>query len=144
MERRATAAEDVRELRVAADLNEIDRVRDFLRQAIADLPFDEEDRLKVELALHEICVNIARYAYPQGSKGDMIVRIWRDNGSLFIEVRDKGIPFNPVRKRNPDLVVKLRRGIPGGLGVYFFKTLMDGLSYRRAGGQNVLTVRKAF
>ncbi len=143
MERRANGAEDVKELRVAADLKEVDRVRGFLREAIADLPFDEEDRLKVELALHEICVNIARYAYPRGRAGDMVVRIWRDDGSLFIEVRDRGIPFNPVRKKNPDLVVKLRRGIPGGLGVYFFKTLMDGLSYRRADGQNILTVRKS-
>lgn len=143
MERTGTDGQDQRELRVTANLKEIDRVRGFLREAIADLPFDEEDRLKIELALHEICVNIARYAYPRGRKGEMVVRIWRDPGSLIIEVRDKGIPFNPVRKKNPDLMVKLRRGIPGGLGVYFFKTLMDGLSYRRAGGQNILTVRKA-
>ena len=134
---------EARELRVAADLTEIDRVRGFLREAIAGLPLGEEDRLKIELALHEICVNIARYAYPPGHKGDIAVRIWRDVDSLFIEVRDSGIPFNPVRKKNPNLLVKLRRGIPGGLGVYFFKTLMDGLSYRRAGGENVLTVRKA-
>lgn len=134
---------EAKELRVAADLDEIDRVRGFLRDAIAGLPLGEEDRLKVELALHEICVNIARYAYPQGRKGDITVRIWRDEDSLFIEVRDSGIPFNPIRKKNPNLLVKLRRGIPGGLGVYFFKTLMDGLSYRRAGGENVLTVRKA-
>ncbi len=134
---------DIKELRAAADLKEIDRVRDFLRDATADLPLSEQERLKVELALHEICVNIARYAYPRGRKGEMAVRIWRDADSLFIEVRDKGIPFNPIRKKNPDLLVKLRRGIPGGLGVYFFKTLMDGLSYRRAGGQNILTVRKA-
>ncbi len=134
---------DVKEIRVAANLKEIDRVRDFLQDATADLPLSEQERLKVELALHEICVNIARYAYPRGRKGEMAVRIWRDSDSLFIEVRDKGIPFDPIRKRNPDLLVKLRRGIPGGLGVYFFKTLMDGLSYRRAGGQNILTVRKA-
>jgi anti-sigma regulatory factor (Ser/Thr protein kinase) len=134
---------EAKELRVAADLDEIDRVRGFLRDAIAGLPLGEEDRLKIELALHEICVNIARYAYPQGRKGDIAVRIWRDEDSLFIEVRDSGIPFNPIRKKNPNLLVKLRRGIPGGLGVYFFKTLMDGLSYRRAGGENVLTVRKA-
>jgi serine/threonine-protein kinase RsbW len=134
---------EAKELRVAADLDEIDRVRGFLRDAIAGLPLGEEDRLKVELALHEICVNIARYAYPRGRKGDIAVRIWRDEDSLFIEVRDSGIPFNPIRKKNPNLLVKLRRGIPGGLGVYFFKTLMDGLSYRRAGGENVLTVRKA-
>jgi serine/threonine-protein kinase RsbW len=144
MERRPQEPEEVRELRVPANLNEVDRVREFLRRAIADLPFDEEDRLKVELALHEICVNIVRYAYPRGREGPMIVRIWREGGSLFIEVRDQGIPFNPVRKKNPNLVVKLRRGTPGGLGVYFFKTLMDGLSYRRANGQNILTVRKAF
>ncbi len=134
---------DVKEIRVPARLKEIDRIRDFLRDATAGLPFDEQDRLKIELALHEICVNIVRYAYPRGRRGDMAVRIWQNGESLFIEVRDKGIPFNPVRKKNPDLMVKLRRGIPGGLGVYFFKTLMDGLTYRRIGGQNVLTVRKA-
>ncbi|HDT12940.1 MAG TPA: ATP-binding protein [Candidatus Aminicenantes bacterium] len=134
---------DGKELRVPAKLEEIDRVRDFLRTATAALPLDEEALLKIELALHEICVNIARYAYPPGREGDMAVRIWRDEDSLFIEVRDKGIPFNPIRKKNPNLMVKLRRGVPGGLGVYFFKTLMDGLSYRRADGQNILTVRKA-
>jgi serine/threonine-protein kinase RsbW len=143
MESRPPMPENTRELRVSAQLGEIDRVRDFLRQSIADLPFDDEDRLKIELALHEICVNIARYAYPRGRKGDMAVRIWRDDGSLFIEVRDQGVPFNPVRKKNPNLALKLRRGTPGGLGVYFFKTLMDGLTYRRSGGQNILTVRKS-
>lgn len=137
------AGRDVRELRVPARLKELDRVREFLQEAIAGLPLDEQDRLKVELALHEICVNIARYAYPRGRKGDMAVRIWREGEALVIEVRDTGIPFNPVRKKNPDLAVKLRRGVPGGLGVYFFKTLMDGLAYRRANGQNILTVRKA-
>jgi anti-sigma regulatory factor (Ser/Thr protein kinase) len=132
-----------RELRVVADLKEVDHVRDFLLGAMADLPLGEQDRLKVELALHEIFVNIARYAYPRGRKGKMTLRIWREEGALVIEVRDRGIPFNPVRKKNPDLMVKLRHGVPGGLGVYFFKTLMDGLSYRRRGGENILTVRKA-
>lgn len=133
---------EVRELRVAADLKEVDRVRDFLLQAIAGLPIGDEDRLKVELALHEIFVNIARYAYPRGRAGEVVLRIGREERALVIEVRDRGIPFNPVRKKNPDLMVKLRRGVPGGLGVYFFKTLMDGLSYRRADGENILTVRK--
>jgi serine/threonine-protein kinase RsbW len=135
--------QNIRELAVPALLGEVDRVRSFLHEYVADLSLDEEDRLKIELALHEICVNIAMYAYPEGRRGDMAVRLWRDDGSLFIQVRDNGVPFNPVKKKNPDLLVKLRRGIPGGLGVYFFRTLMDGLSYRRSGGQNILTVRKA-
>jgi anti-sigma regulatory factor (Ser/Thr protein kinase) len=83
--------QDVREIRVPANLKEVDRVRDFLQDAIAGLPLNEQDRLKIELALHEICVNIVRYAYPRGRKGEMAIRIWRDDGSLYIEVRDKGI-----------------------------------------------------
>jgi len=123
------ARTDVREIVVPAVLKEIDRVRRFLKDYVAGLGLDEEDSLKVELALHEICVNVAMYAYPEEPHGEMAVRLWREDGVLVIEVRDKGVPFNPVKKKNPDLLVKLRRGLPGGLGVYFYRTLMDGLSY---------------
>lgn len=133
---------DVREIAVPAILREVDRVRKFLKDYVARLGLTEEDGLKIELALHEILVNIAMYAYPGGRRGEMAVRIWRERGAVVIEVRDRGIPFNPVRKKNPDLMLKLRNGTPGGLGVYLYRTLMDGLSYRRAGGENVLTVRK--
>lgn len=136
------ARTDVREIVVPAVLDAVDRVRRFLKDYVAGLGLDEEDSLKVELALHEICVNVAMYAYPEEPRGEMIVRLWREGGALVIEVRDKGVPFNPVKKKNPDLLVKLRRGLPGGLGVYFYRTLMDGLSYRRTRGENVLTVRK--
>jgi len=135
--------QDVRELAVPAVLKEVDNIRGFLQDYIAGLALSEEDRLKIELALHEICVNIAMYAYPEGRRGDMAVRIWRDDGSLVIEVRDRGVPFNPVMKKNPDLLIKLRRGERGGLGIYLVRTMMDGLSYRREGGRNILTVRKA-
>jgi serine/threonine-protein kinase RsbW len=137
------ARRDVREIVVPADLREVDRVRTFLTDYVAGLGLDEEDNLKVELALHEICVNVAMYAYPRGPRGSMAVRLWQEDGVLVIEVRDQGVPFNPVKKKNPDLLLKLRRGLPGGLGVYFYRTLMDGLSYRRRRGENVLTVRKA-
>jgi len=139
-----TVAElDPREITVPAELGEIPRIRAFIHDYVAGLGLGEEDRLKIELSLHEICVNVALHAYPEARRGDMTIRVWRDASDLFIEVRDQGAPFNPVRKKNPDLRLKLRRGTPGGLGVYFFKTLMDGLSYRRARGQNVLTVRKS-
>ncbi len=137
------ARTDVREIAVPALLKEVDRVRRFLKDYVAGLGLAEESRLKIELALHEILVNIAMYAYPAGCCGEMSVRIWQESGAIVIEVRDRGIPFNPVKKKNPDLMLKLRHGRPGGLGVYLYRTLMDGLSYRRARGENVLTVRKS-
>jgi len=135
---------DVREITVPAALQSVERVREFVNDYVSGLGLDEEQRLKVELSLYEICVNIALYAYPQvpPGAGEMTVRFWREDGKLVIQVRDKGIPFNPVRKKNPDMLLRMRRGLPGGLGVYFYRTLMDGLTYRRIRGENVLTVRK--
>lgn len=133
---------EARQLIVPAALEEIDRVRGFLRDFLPGLGFKEEDELKVELALHEICVNVVLYAYPEGRPGDMAVRLWSDEGSLFVEVRDRGVPFDPAKKPRPDLLSKIRHGKRGGFGIYFFKTLMDGFTYRREGNENILTVFK--
>jgi anti-sigma regulatory factor (Ser/Thr protein kinase) len=127
---------------VPAALEEIERVRRFVRDALHDLALGEEDVFKIELSVHEICVNIAMYAFPAGRSGDLAVRVWRDDGSLVIEVRDRGVPFDPAKKASPDLQARIRHGKRGGLGVFFFKTLMDGFTYRRDGDENVLTVFK--
>lgn len=136
------ANSDARELKVQAVLGEVDRVRVFLRDTLASLPVTEEEVLQIELALHEICVNIAMYAYPKGAPGALHVRIWSGDGAVFMEIRDRGVPFDPGRKPDPDFAEKLRRGQPGGLGVFLFKTLMDGFEYRREAGENVLTIFK--
>ena len=83
-----------------------------------------------------------RFGVAEHLAGDLAIRIWRDVGTLFMEIRDRGVPFDPVKKPNPDVMARLRRGTRGGLGVFFFRTLMDGLSYRRDGGENILTVSK--
>jgi len=59
-----------------------------------------------------------------------------------MEIRDRGVPFDPADRPPPDLDEKIRRGTRGGFGVYLFKTLMDGFTYKRAGCENVLTVYK--
>ncbi len=133
--------DDVKELTVRADLKDIDRARDFFRDNLHGLNLAEEDVLKMELSLHEILVNIAMYAYPD-RQGELCLRIWRSDGMLHMEFRDRGIPFNPAEKADPDLEAKIRQGTRGGLGIFLYKTLMDGYSYRREGGENVLTIFK--
>lgn len=130
-----------KELTVRADLAEIDRVRGFLYESLHGLRLAEEDLMKLELSLHEIFVNIALYAYP-GATGEMSVRVWDDAGTFYMEIRDRGVPFDPVAWPPPDLDDKIRRGTRGGFGVHLFKTLMDGFSYRRDDGENILTIYK--
>ncbi len=67
-------APEWKELRVKADLAEIERVRDFLRQGMYGIIIEEEETIKLELALHEIFVNVVLHAYPKGD-GDVTIRI---------------------------------------------------------------------
>jgi len=128
-------------LTVRADLKDVDRVREFLRDNLQGLDLAEEDVMRMELSLHEIFVNIAMYAYPDG-QGEMSLRIWREGRTLHMEFRDSGVPFNPTEWPTPDLEEKIRQGADGGYGIFLFKTLMDSFDYRREDGQNVLTICK--
>ncbi len=129
------------ELRVAADLRAMDKVRAFMKKALKGVAMSEEDGFKIELSLHEICINIALYAYP-GEKGEIVLRAWFDGTAAWFEFRDTGIAFDPRPARLPDIQEKLRTGGRGGFGIYLFRTLMDGYEYRREAGQNVLVVFK--
>ncbi len=130
-----------REIALRADLSALDPIRGFVRARLAGLGLDEKEAFRIELALHEICVNVAIYAYPR-EKGEVRVASWREGGRLVFEIRDDGVPFDPSATPPPDLEAKARAGRPGGLGIFFYKTFLDGIAYRREGGENVLTVFK--
>lgn len=131
------------ELRVAADLKAMDKVRAFMKKTLRGVEMGEEDGFKIELSLHEICINIALYAYP-GKKGEIVLRSWFEGDRACFEFRDTGVAFDPRPVKPPDILEKLRTGRRGGFGIYLFRTLMDGYEYRREDGQNVLLVFKKF
>ncbi len=129
------------ELRVAADLRAMDIVRAFMKKVLRGVEMTEEDGFKIELSLHEICINIALYAY-HGEKGEIILRAWLEGENAWFEFRDTGIAFDPRPAGPPDIRMKLAAGGRGGFGIYLFQTLMDGYEYKREAGQNVLLVFK--
>jgi anti-sigma regulatory factor (Ser/Thr protein kinase) len=129
------------EMRVAADLRAMDKVRAFMKKVLRGVDMTEDDGFKVELSLHEICINIALYAYP-GEKGEIVLRAWFEGDKAWFEFRDTGVAFDPRPVKSPDILEKLRTGRRGGFGIYLFRTLMDGYEYRREDGQNVLLVFK--
>ncbi len=95
------------------------------------------------VAMEEIFVNIARYAYP-GSVGTAKIAISADSGTGTVKftVSDKGVAFDPLKKEDPDITLSAEeRGI-GGLGIFIVKKTMDTVSYARENGENKLTMTK--
>jgi anti-sigma regulatory factor (Ser/Thr protein kinase) len=132
----------VERIKVRADLGEVDRVLNSLRKALVRWKIDEEDGFKIELSLYEICVNVILYAYPE-RQGSLEVRFWTEPSRFHIEVRDRGVPFDPRSLVPPDIRENIRTRKKGGLGVYLVRTLMDGFAYKRDKGVNILTVYKS-
>ncbi len=128
-------------LKISSDLAELDKMRNFLKKSLKGLGISDKDYFKIELALLEICINIIMYAYPN-DKGEIFLKAWQNEGKMFLEIRDWGIPFDPRKLEEPDIREIIRSEKRGGLGVFLSRKLMDGFDYKREKDQNVLTIYK--
>ena len=99
--------------------------------------------MPITVALEEVFVNVAHYAYPNGS-GD--VSFARDFDSvrrrMTVQMTDSGIPFDPLAKPDPDITLSAEERQIGGLGIFMMKMTMDDVSYVYKDGQNILTMKK--
>ena len=111
--------------------------------ASPDMPKDDDLRFKIELSVEEAVENVVQYAY-EGGIGWLEAGTSLDDQSLVltIELRDAGVPFNPLEKADPDITLAATERPVGGLGIYLCKKMMDSISYRYEDGNNVLVMKK--
>ena len=100
-------------------------------------------QMAVCVAIEEVFVNIAHYAYGNGA-GDMNLGIGFDEEARAITFRmtDKGVPFDPLKKPDPDITRSAEEREIGGLGIFITKKTMDSVTYAYENGENILTMMK--
>ena len=135
----------MKELNLIASDETLYTVLDEVREALEKNGASENQIIPITIAVEEIYVNIAHYAYG-GKPGEAIVEIdiRQDPKRIWIRFRDRGIPYNPLEKEDPDITLSVEERQIGGLGIYMVKNMMDSVSYEYADGQNVFTVEKGF
>lgn len=100
---------------------------------------------QIEMAVEEIFVNIAGYAYPEGGgDADILAEIRAETKTVEITITDAGEAYNPLAKPDPDLNMELEQRQYGGFGIFMVKEAMDTVDYKRENGKNVLTLRKSW
>ncbi len=131
------------EITVKADDSMLEAVQDFIHQQIENLCTDMKLLMQIDLAVEEIFVNIAHYAYaPQTGEATITCNLNKDTREMQIIFSDSGKPFNPLDRDEPDVTLPAEeRGI-GGLGIFLTKKYMDEVSYEYSGGKNNLTLKK--
>ena len=100
-------------------------------------------QMAVCVAIEEVFVNVAHYAYGNG-EGDMNLGIGFDeeNRTITFRMTDKGVPFDPLQKPDPDITLSAEEREIGGLGIFIAKKTMDSLRYSYENGENILTMIK--
>ena len=131
----------MRQITVPARIERLDDIFDFVESMMRNAGIDSNCQNNIKIAVEEIFVNIASYAY---QNGDGEVSVCADVGSerFSVEFRDSGNPYNPLERTDPDISLSAQEREIGGLGILMVKKMMDNVKYRYENGMNILTIEK--
>ena len=133
------------ELTVIAILENYDQVAEFVEGELEKREVPMEAEAQIDIALDEIYTNVAKYAYGD-DPGEVTVRLdfTEEITEVKMTISDAGIPYDPLKRPDPDVSLEAEARQIGGLGIYMVKKLMDEVSYEYRGGMNILRMRKVF
>ena len=133
----------MRELIVEADRKNLPKVQEFIDELLEKANCPALTQTAIDVAVEEIFVNIASYAYSPES-GTVSVRADVRGQPPLAEITftDSGRPYNPLAKPDPDTSLSIRQRQKGGLGIYMVKQSMNQVNYEYRDGKNILTIGK--
>ena len=131
------------ELAIEATVENLPTVLAFVDEQLEAVGCSMKTQMQIDVAVEEIFVNVASYAYAPGHGGaEVRVEISGEPLTAAITVIDRGVPYNPLAREDPELTLSAEEREVGGLGIYLTKELMDDVSYAFRDGQNILTLKK--
>ena len=134
----------MKELNLAATVENIEVVTDFVNEQLESLACPPKAQMQIDIAIDELFGNIAHYAYnPEVGNATVRVEVIEEPLAVVITFIDKGVPYDPLAKEDPDITLTAEeRGI-GGLGIFMVKKSMDDVAYEYKDGQNILKIKKS-
>ena len=133
----------IKELTIEATVENIIPVTEFVDAQLEALGCPITAQMQIDVAIDELFANIANYAYtPDVGPATVRVEVEEDPLAVVITFIDKGIPYDPLAKEDPDITLSAEEREIGGLGIFMVKQTMDEISYEYKDGQNILTIKK--
>ena len=129
-----------RTMRIEAELGELARVRQFVRDVAADADAPVDCLEDLVQAVDEAATNVITHGY-EGAPGWIEVSAGVDGNDIIILLEDAAPEYDPTTRPEPDLSVPPMAREPGGMGVHLIREATDALTHRpRPGGGNILTL----
>lgn len=133
----------MKELTVDATIENIEQVTLFVDEQLELLDCPMKAQMQIDIAIDELFSNIAHYAYnPEVGSATVRVEVQQDPLAVIVTFIDNGVPYDPLKKENPDITLSAEDREIGGLGIYMVKKSMDEITYEYKDGQNILSIKK--
>lgn len=134
----------MKQIKVKSNKGNLDFVLSNVFEELEDYKPSMKYKLRLELIIEELFLNICNYAYED--EGDIIIQCLIEENPLrtIIIFIDDGIPFNPLEKEDSDLSLNADEREIGGLGLTIVRKNVDDLEYKYENNQNILTFTKIF
>lgn len=133
----------MKELTVDATIENIEQVTVFVDEQLELLDCPMKAQMQIDIAIDELFSNIAHYAYnPEVGSATVRVEVQQDPLAVIVTFIDNGVPYDPLKKENPDITLSAEDREIGGLGIYMVKKSMDEITYEYKDGQNILSIKK--
>ncbi len=133
----------MKELELAATTENLHAVLAFVDEELEAVGCSMRSQMQIDIAVEEIFVNIAHYAYnPEVGKATIRVEVQPEPLAVMLTFLDQGVPYDPLAKADPDVSLSAEERQIGGLGIFMVKKSMDDVQYRYENGRNILTLKK--
>ena len=132
-------------LSIKADIASLGEVQSFVDRILEDAGCSMKAQMQIDIAVEELFVNIAHYAYPSG-EGNATIEVDTDTDTGYVKIsfEDQGIPYNPLEHEDPDVTLSAEERKIGGLGIFMVKQSMDDITYEYTDNRNRLTIVKKY
>lgn len=133
----------MKELTIAATVENIETVTEFVNVQLAALGCSMKAQMQIDIAIDELFGNIAHYAYnPDVGSATVQVEVVEEPLAVVITFIDGGVPYDPLKAADPDITLSAEERQLGGLGIYMVKKSMDEITYEYKDGKNILSIKK--
>ena len=129
------------EMTIEALLDNFTKVQTFIDSRLEELGCSNKAKFQINVAVEEIFVNIANYAY-EPNTGMATIQIIDSEDTVIITFIDSGKPYNPLETPAPDITLPPEERSIGGLGIFMVKKITDDMKYEYMDNKNILSITK--
>jgi anti-sigma regulatory factor (Ser/Thr protein kinase) len=118
-----------------------DQIQDIVRDTehfFADNNIDESLRMKVDLSIEELFVNMVNYNTETDQ--DILIEMRSIDQGIEVSLTDFDVErFDPTLAQDVDIDAPLAERSPGGLGLYLVLKMADSIHYQYHGRKSKIT-----